>query len=61
MKITIGFNITGDDIQSRLEEQIADGIIKHHKHIFVKANDGTCDKVCVICGIRAKQAVLKNK
>lgn len=42
-----------------VNKQIKDAILKNHKHNFIKANDGTYDKVCVICGIRAKQAVMK--
>lgn len=39
--------------------RLNDAILKNHKHNFIDAKDGTYDKVCVICGIRAKQAVMK--
>ena len=40
-------------------KQINDAILKNHKHNFIDAKDGTYDKVCIICGIRAKQSVMK--
>lgn len=45
--------------KEEVNKQIKDAILKNHKHNFIDANDGTYDKVCVICGIRAKQAVMK--
>lgn len=44
-----------------IQEQIRKSILKSHEHVFVRTNDGTYDKICVICGIRAKQAVLNHK
>lgn len=56
MEITIDMN---NGINSKtLAEQIEKEISKNHKHKFAKTTDGTHDKVCVICGARAKQAFL---
>lgn len=42
-------------------EVLKENILKNHKHIFVKTCDGTHDKICAVCGIRAKQAFLHLK
>ncbi len=62
--VRIDMDISSIDMRVREEEvnkQIKVAILKNHKHNFIDANDGTYDKVCVICGIRAKQAVMKFK
>lgn len=56
MEITIDIN-NGID-HERIAEQIEKEILKNHKHKFAKTTDGTHDKVCVICGARAKQMFL---
>lgn len=42
-----------------IAKQVKDNILNEHEHRFVDALDRTYDKVCVICGIREKQAVLQ--
>lgn len=57
MDITIDIN-NGINPE-KIAEQIEKEILKNHKHKFANTTDGTHDKVCVICGVRAKQAFLQ--
>lgn len=64
--INIGILGVCDVNKKTLAKDIAEQLKKAYmcdddKHKFKDANDGTGDKVCVICGIRAKQAVMRFK
>ncbi len=59
IKVTVDMNVWPNP--EDVAKQIKDNALKKHKHRFVTALDGTRDKICVICGIRAKQAVLNHK
>lgn len=45
-----------DNLEKELKKTLtcSDG-----KHKFIDAHDGTGDKECVICGVRAKQAAMR--
>lgn len=43
-------------LSKTLVELLKQNIKVEHKHTFIDAKDGTGDKVCSICGSRAKQA-----
>lgn len=47
------------EIEKELAREVKRTLNKNCTHNFIDAKDGTCDKVCTICGIRAKQAVMK--
>ena len=52
LTIDVSFNaqINIKDIYSSIEN--------NHEHSFIECNDGSRDKVCVICGKRAMQGVI---
>lgn len=49
------------EVLDEICNQVEKSIVKNHKHTFVDAKDGTLDKVCSVCGIRAKQATVYLK
>lgn len=57
----LDFVVKNMNIVDLNEEVVKENILKNHKHIFVKTCDGTHDKICAVCGIRAKQAFLHLK
>lgn len=68
IRINLGMIGTCGGNRKALEQAIRDNLEKElkktltccgSKHAFVDANDGTGDKVCVVCGIRAMQAVMR--
>ena len=45
-----------EQIKKDIAREIQKGLKSYCTHSFVNANDGTGDKICTICGKRAKQA-----
>ena len=43
-------------LSQAIVELLKQNIKVGHEHTFIDAKDGTDDKVCSICGVRAKQA-----
>ena len=50
-----------DEIKKNIAREIQKETVSYCPHSFVNANDGTNDKICIICGKRAMQAVMYYK